>query len=55
MGDRSTIDRVTTIGTDRHPPSIRSFGTYSETMDCAGGENHSSYMGTGRVLSFGKR
>ena len=55
MGDRSTVDGITVIGADRHSPSIRSFDTHGEIMDCAGGENHSSYMGTGRVLSFGKR
>lgn len=54
MGDRCPIDGVAIVGTDRRPPSVRSFGAHSEAVDSAGGENHSAYVGTGRVLPFGE-
>lgn len=54
MGDRCPIDGVATVGTDRRPPSVGSFGAHSEAVDSAGGENHSTYVGTGRVLPFGE-
>lgn len=54
MGDRCPIDGVATVGTDRCPPSVGSFGAHSEAVDSAGGENHSTYVGTGRVLPFGE-
>lgn len=54
MGDRRPVDGVAAFGTDSRPPSVGSFGAHGEAVDSAGGENHSTHVGTGRVLPFGE-
>lgn len=55
VGDRSTLDRITVVGANCRIAQDGPFGSYGEIVGYSGSQDHSSYLGPGRVLSSRER